>query len=135
MVAFSSGTGGAGILGAITYMLLRYLLSAKYSLLVSAPIPLVIAFAYFIVLTPPEQQVISDPVIMKPEEDNHEGAPKLTFKQQLSLWWRLMPYMIPLFIVYFGEYLINQGIDPELVFYNTKLFKGKAEQYRIYQSM
>lgn len=44
---------------------------------------------------------------------------------------KLLPYMAPLFLVYFGEYLINQGITPVLLFPDSP-FDGK--EYTYYQA-
>jgi len=41
---------------------------------------------------------------------------------------KLMPYMVPLFLVYFGEYLINQGIASVLTFPDS-FVSGKEYMY------
>jgi len=53
--AWSSGTGGAGILGSWSYLGLRYLLDAKNTLIVSSPLPVGMLISYFFLLTKPDQ--------------------------------------------------------------------------------
>ena len=58
-------------------------------------------------------------VIEKPDNtetetivNNDEPKVKLPTPVKLRLMFQLLPFMIPLAIVYFGEYLINQGVSP-----------------------
>ena len=54
-----------------------------------------------------------------------------TFKEKLfAVRHLLIPYMIPLFVVYFAEYLINTGIAPVIVFQNS--FVDEATHYRLF---
>uniref|UniRef100_A0A3B5LT92 Battenin n=1 Tax=Xiphophorus couchianus TaxID=32473 RepID=A0A3B5LT92_9TELE len=45
----------------------------------------------------------------------------------------LLPFVIPLGLVYFAEYFINQGLMELLFFHNSSL--SHAEQYRWYQTL
>ncbi|EDO29579.1 predicted protein [Nematostella vectensis] len=55
----------------------------------------------------------------------------MTFSQKLVVTKGLLKYMIPLFLVYFAEYFINQGLH-ELIFWKD-IWITPAEQYRWYQ--
>ena len=60
--AFSSGTGAAGVLGSSSYLALTYIFprekfgtnATKYGLILSSPLPLLMAFSYFILMTKPK---------------------------------------------------------------------------------
>ena len=45
-------------------------------------------------------------------------SPPLTFSQKMTLLPSLMKYMIPVFMVYMAEYVINQGLvsDSQLIY-------------------
>jgi len=133
--AWSSGTGGAGILGSFSYLGLRYLLSAKYTLIVSSPLPAGILLSYFFIMSKPDKKRyidINNPP--KPQSIFTEKAEDpLSVKHKLGLMVRLLPYMSPLAIVYFGEYLINQSVSPVLLFSEDETFRGK--EYVYYQAL
>jgi len=126
--AWSSGTGGAGILGSFSYLGLKQVLSAKNTLLVSSPLPLGIALCYFLIITKPADLA---PTAL---ETNAPKPKKLPLMTQLRLLVRLLPFMIPLGLVYFGEYLINQGITPVLKFDHPNFVKDK-KAYLYYQAI
>uniref|UniRef100_A0A2I3GUL7 Battenin n=1 Tax=Nomascus leucogenys TaxID=61853 RepID=A0A2I3GUL7_NOMLE len=88
---WSSGTGGAGLLGALSYLGLT---QAGLS---------------------PQQTLLS-----------MLGIPALLLA---GLLW----YIVPLVVVYFAEYFINQGLFELLFFRNTSL--SHAQQYRWYQML
>jgi len=123
---WSSGTGGAGILGTWSYIGLRYAFSPKWTLIISSPIPIGMAISYFF--------IISKPAMIKPKEVETE-TPKvqLPVRTKLRLMFQLLPYMIPLSVVYFGEYLINQGVAPVMLFPHSKTFSGR--EYVYYQGI
>lgn len=60
---------------------------------------------------------------------NEMPKPKLSTKQKFGLMVKLLPYMTPLALVYFAEYLVNQSVDPVLNFPHDKLFSGKEYVY------
>ena len=64
------------------------------------------AICYFFVINRPA-------ATLEPIEKKEEKAARvhLTGATKLKLLIQLLPYMTPLFVVYFGEYLINQGIS------------------------
>ncbi|VEU23451.1 DEKNAAC104745 [Brettanomyces naardenensis] len=124
--AWSSGTGGAGLVGSFLFMLMTTIfgINPQVCLLLSSLIPFVFIGGYFYLL--PE----------RPSADNHpeeleimqEGdlvaQPKLQPNSLedhirstlLRLQPYLVPYMGPLFTVYIAEYIINQGVSPTLLF-------------------
>lgn len=121
---WSSGTGGAGIIGALSYSLMREVgLSYHQTLLLMTLVPLLELFTFFIVL--------SKPIINNQSEVMHEHRPLMagqiiqatvdppleTIAQKFSYIPKLMIYFIPLSLVYFFEYFINQGLVRILTFY------------------
>ncbi|PAV71272.1 hypothetical protein WR25_03064 [Diploscapter pachys] len=167
--AWSSGTGGAGLIGSFSYALLTEPkmgnLSPKTTLLIQLFIPALYAVAYFLILTSaktiyaptfnpktwivPSGYYISSSITAVSEVANldsnditrNSGSDgeyteqrKLNLFQRLELIVPLIPLMAPLAVVYFAEYMINQGLT-ELIFFNCA--KGahltQASQYRWYQ--
>jgi len=132
--AWSSGTGGAGIFGAVSYLVLRSFLSNKMTLFVCSPMPFLFILSYFVLLSKPASLEVDEerkPVI----NENIDNTPPMTFKQKLQLFPKLLPFHIPLFCVYFGEYVINSAVDPLLVFPKDKLFSDSKVAYRYYQAI
>ncbi|PAV60708.1 hypothetical protein WR25_02914 [Diploscapter pachys] len=198
--AWSSGTGGAGLIGSFSYALLTEPkmgnLSPKTTLLIQLFIPALYAVAYFLILTSAktiysptfnpktwivpsgyyskkdssQREIISSLTDSKSRSSSDGGASnrevsspittvsevanldsnditrnsgsdgeyteqrKLNLFQRLELIVPLIPLMAPLAVVYFAEYMINQGLT-ELIFFNCA--KGahltQASQYRWYQ--
>jgi len=58
------------------------------------------------------------------------GSSTLTFREKCLLLLPLLPYMIPLAVVYFMEYAINTGIQPAMTFDSSIAYK---DQYIWYQ--
>ena len=129
---WSSGTGGAGIVGALAYTVLRGIgLSNRQTLLVMITVPVVELGIFFGLLRKPassriEDQDKGDDVA---EEDN--VPPMKSIKEKLLYIGHLLRYMIPLALVYFFEYYINQGMF-ELVYF-PNIFLDESSQYRWYQ--
>uniref|UniRef100_A0A8C2W0E1 Battenin n=1 Tax=Chinchilla lanigera TaxID=34839 RepID=A0A8C2W0E1_CHILA len=140
---WSSGTGGAGLLGALSYLgLTQAGLSPQHTLLSMLGIPGLLLASYFLLLTSPKPQ---DPG----GEDEAEAtarqpligteAPKpgaswnLSLQERWTVFKGLLCYIIPLVLVYFAEYFINQGLFELLFFRNTSL--SHAQQYRWYQML
>ncbi|KAG0730437.1 Battenin [Chionoecetes opilio] len=59
--------------------------------------------------------------------------PTLAFTQKLALLPSLMKYMIPVFLVYLAEYVINQGLLELIYFPGDVGWLDHHEQYRWYQ--
>lgn len=58
-------------------------------------------------LTKPEES--QSIVLQRTINENEVGDPKAAFRKKLKILPSLMKYMIPLGLVYFFEYFINQG--------------------------
>ncbi|CAJ0933107.1 unnamed protein product, partial [Mesorhabditis belari] len=167
IAAWSSGTGGAGVIGSFSYAFLTepHLggLSPKNALLVMLIIPVAFAVAYWIVLrfpttvyspkcspnswivpagydgTSEKKNGAKDPITGEPLLETTEKVHRvpqrvLSFSEKISLIKPLLKLMIPLIFVYYGEYLINQGLT-QLIYFDCK--RGfnltKSSQYRWYQ--
>ncbi|KAJ8301268.1 hypothetical protein KUTeg_020255 [Tegillarca granosa] len=103
--AYSSGTGGAGLFGALSYAGMTTAgLSPRNTLLSMIVVPVIMAFSYFVVLDKPRE--------ISPGSINGEDSQNLISNQNYDFIFQpmLMPYMIPLVMVYFAEYFINQGL-------------------------
>lgn len=144
---FSTGTGGAGLLGSFVFLLLTNILRLEVwvSLLMFAIVPFGLAVTYFVVL--PKLQSYSrlpgDPdgsvqnCSFRPQNENRtrnlQGHVSATLAKIRPL---VTPYMVPLFTVYVSEYVINQGIAPTLTFdlgeLPAWLFKSNRDIYVVY---
>ncbi|KAE9548142.1 hypothetical protein FO519_008649 [Halicephalobus sp. NKZ332] len=162
ITAWSSGTGGAGLFGALTYAILtdkRLIgLSPRVTLFIMLIIPLFFAFAFWKLLQSPstvkkfnirrpilvesrstdhlsdDEQDTVEPLLAPDSSSSDIPVRQLTFFQTLSLTKPLIKFMIPLAFVYFGEYFINQGLV-ELIEFDCSHGFGlsKLSQYRWYQ--
>uniref|UniRef100_A0A0B6ZW08 Battenin n=2 Tax=Arion vulgaris TaxID=1028688 RepID=A0A0B6ZW08_9EUPU len=132
---WSSGTGGAGIFGSLVYAGLTTAgLSPRNTLLIMIFVPVLMMVTYIFLLTKPKLDVkkyddANDHVILLKEDE--EKKMELTLHQKLILIPSLFKYMIPLVLVYFGEYFINQGLH-EILYFNG-VWLSRSEQYRWYQ--
>ncbi len=178
VTAWSSGTGAAGVAGAVIYAVLKSFLSPKVTLLIQIYMPFLLVVAYLCVLgspSPQRQQAQEewshssrDNSEEEKEEDEDKvspmayseatspliqtqsqpakpcGAcpcpPKLFNKEEVELWWdhvkyvpHLFKYMLPLFLVYFAEYAINQGFFELLYNPNTHIGSYCLEQRTQYR--
>ena len=110
IATWSSGTGGAGIIGALSYASLTMWLSNEDTLLVMLIVPIIQGITFWLVLVHPPQSSIP---ITKNGIDSQEHIieiPRKSFKEKINLVPGLMKYMIPLGLVYLFEYFINQGL-------------------------
>ncbi|XP_015781751.1 battenin isoform X2 [Tetranychus urticae] len=140
---WSSGTGGAGLIGSISYAGLTQLgLSPRVTLLVMLIVPVIMAITFWIVLAPPKIDVATITPLMQPNEPStgdeiisyqtvREPEIGLTLREKSILMKGLLGFMIPLAVVYFAEYLINQALF-ELVYF-PGIWLSHNEQYRWYQ--
>ncbi|ODV97058.1 hypothetical protein PACTADRAFT_1640 [Pachysolen tannophilus NRRL Y-2460] len=160
--AFSSGTGGAGLVGSFTYFLMTTVLgvSVKISLLVFTVVPFIIIFDFFWLLPTPvfafdlENNGLSYGEIEDNADNNSGSIRSLKFNdlklnkesfiflkkhvanvcRKLEL--LIVPFMIPLTTVYIAEYIINQGISPTLLFSIDKTpFKKYRDLYVAYGTL
>ncbi|CAF1047628.1 unnamed protein product [Rotaria sp. Silwood1] len=143
--AWSSGTGAAGLLGALSYAGLTSLLklNPRTAILILLFIPVLQVISYIMVGASQaaakhrQYQQISEHITTDADTDNeasekiiNEKATSKTFRERLKLVKPLLKYMIPLTIVYFAEYLINQGLYELIFFRNTSI--PHPAQYRWY---
>ncbi|XP_026567896.1 battenin isoform X1 [Pseudonaja textilis] len=150
--AWSSGTGGAGLIGALSYLgLTQAGLTPQDTLLFMTIVPVIMLASYCFLLAPPPQAPrcgwgVCKPksprgpsVIQQPLLGDRLTVPQMIQKPQLTLQEKeqvakgLLKYLIPLSVVYFAEYFINQGLFELLYFRNTTL--NHPEQYRWYQML
>ncbi|XP_014398454.1 PREDICTED: battenin [Myotis brandtii] len=145
---WSSGTGGAGLLGALSYLGLTQVgLSPQHTLLSMLGIPALLLASYFFLLTSPgpqdpggeeeaeraaRQPLMSSEAPEAPEW-KPDSSPSLSLQEKWTVFKGLQCYILPLVLVYFAEYFINQGLFELLFFRNTSL--SHAQQYRWYQML
>ncbi|XP_069591031.1 battenin isoform X1 [Ranitomeya imitator] len=145
---WSSGTGGAGILGALSYLGLTAAgLSPRSSLLVMLIIPALLLISYFVLLVPPSSlprwkfpasYISSDrsderPLLDGPSPRVSGTSSHRTMADKWKIVRSLLKYMLPLSLVYFAEYFINQGLYELIYFPNIKM--SHSMQYRWYQML
>ncbi|XP_068779363.1 battenin isoform X8 [Struthio camelus] len=132
VASWASGTGAAGLGGALAYGgLTQAGLSPPRALLPLLALPPAALLSYFCLLRPP-------PAAAPPAEQEQPllGTPpappaRLTLARKWRIVKGLLKYLVPLAIVYFAEYFINQGLLELLYFPASRL--SHAEQYRWYQ--
>jgi len=139
--AWSSGTGGAGVIGAGSYAALTsFGVSPRATVLIMMVVPLGMAITFWIVLKPEginSANTTTDTVpLLDNEEETRphhvvENNSPLNVVEKLKLVRSLLKYMFPLGLVYFFEYLINQGLY-ELVYF-PGIFLDHSQQYRWFQ--
>lgn len=117
--SWSSGTGAAGIIGAFSYSMLRQIgLSCFNTLMIMILVPLLEFIIFMTLLSSPmtvSNENLNDlnssdedsPLIRR---DRNSTNTSLTFAQKLALFPMLLVYIVPLSLVYFFEYYINQGL-------------------------
>uniref|UniRef100_A0A8D2DML5 CLN3 lysosomal/endosomal transmembrane protein, battenin n=1 Tax=Sciurus vulgaris TaxID=55149 RepID=A0A8D2DML5_SCIVU len=109
-----------------------------FSLSVNQPV------RYFLLLTSPESQDpggedeadtgARQPLIGTETSELKPGSSwNLSLQERWTVFKGLLCYIIPLVLVYFAEYFINQGLFELLFFRNTSL--SHAQQYRWYQML
>ncbi|EAW52286.1 CLN3 lysosomal/endosomal transmembrane protein, battenin [Homo sapiens] len=99
---------------------------------------------YFLLLTSPEAQdpggeeeaesAARQPLIRTEAPESKPGSSSsLSLRERWTVFKGLLWYIVPLVVVYFAEYFINQGLFELLFFWNTSL--SHAQQYRWYQML
>lgn len=109
IVAWSSGTGGAGIIGAFSYAGLRTIVSTDQTLLVMLVVPILEAIAFWIIIAKPNNDTIVRHG-MSSQDQMIITTPKKSIKEKLKLLPGLIVFIVPLTLVYLFEYFINQGL-------------------------
>lgn len=148
---WSSGTGAAGLVGAGVYLLLSLFLKPRVTLALMLVIPVIMALTYwFLIVHPPDRYQLQS-VAQRRLLESNESVPIMdmdrsvtmstsTVVNELSLWDKLylmrslsVRFMIPLGMVYFFEYFINQGLFELVWFENSSL--SQDVQYRLYNTL
>ncbi|TRM67685.1 CLN3 protein-domain-containing protein [Schizophyllum amplum] len=153
--AFSSGTGFAGLFGAFLWWSVRGL-GVRTGVGGSSVLPLLMLLCYFMILPSSLDNVGSTPNEYTPIATDDDAPPRrfgmnrrstsevsLTLKDKYQLVRPLLArYMIPLFLVYFFEYTINQGVSPTLSYPPPsivehpilgRLFRSRGDFYVVWQ--
>ncbi|KNC87137.1 hypothetical protein SARC_00720 [Sphaeroforma arctica JP610] len=159
--AWSSGTGMAGAAGSLSYLALTLVMQPREALLVMVIVPLIMTITYLYMLRPLEHgDPKAAPTLyesqtrhahsrrgeVNDQSDQHtliendstdvqgaREAPAMTMNDRIRLIKPLLRWMIPLFLVYYAEYLINQGLL-EHVWWNG-MSLTKQHQYVLFQAM
>ncbi|XP_026021778.1 battenin isoform X2 [Astatotilapia calliptera] len=153
---WGSGTGAAGLIGALLYsVLIQAGLSPRVTLLIMLVVPFTMVVSYFLLLVCPpslpqwrtkdteyaalvsedRQQLLDSSDEEEPESSTTEDQPTgpLSFRERLFVIRGLWRFVLPLGVVYLTEYFINQGLMELLFFHN--IFLTHAAQYRWYQTL
>ncbi|KAI4491237.1 hypothetical protein M0802_010333 [Mischocyttarus mexicanus] len=126
---WSSGTGGAGLIGSLSYAGLATWLKTSDTLLLMLIVPCIQAVTFWFLLVHPSQKIIPSKKESTGSQDQMIiETSTITFKDKINLVPGLLKYMIPLGLVYFFEYFINYGLY-ELVQYDS-ISLSYHEQYR-----
>lgn len=132
--AWSSGTGGAGILGSFSYAALISLgVSSVNTMLIMLSVPLIEGAAFWVLLRnpiaiPKKDSEASFQISPDEEYGIDGGENKFTLGDKLRYMATLLKYMLPLGLVYLFEYFINQGLF-ELVYFEN-IWLDQQSQYR-----
>lgn len=132
---WSSGTGAAGVIGSISYTIMRKIgLSSHETLLLMILVPITELMIYALVLSRPRslnrgEDREAEPLV--PEVGEEVMGREISMREKLAFIPKLMIYFIPLMMVYFFEYFVNQGLFELVIFKN--IFLTKEEQYRAFQ--
>lgn len=106
---WSSGTGGAGVIGALSYAFLKSWFPVRTTLQLMLVVPAIEAASFWLVLVrPPRSSQVGK--LNTDSQLQMVDPPKKTIKEKFSLVPSLLKYMIPVGLVYFFEYFINQGL-------------------------
>ena len=134
---WSSGTGAAGVGGALAYAGLTSAgLSPRNTVLLMLIVPATMGLAFWVLLKLPHSISLTrrsydgdtTPILTSSVQDGTAG---LTVTEKMKLIPPLLKFMIPLFVVYLVEYTINQGLY-ELLYFKVA-WLSQAEQYRWFQ--
>ena len=147
---WSSGTGMAGLAGAGMYTLLTSVMSPRNTLHVMLVVPVMMALTFWFLIRHPERnslEAVASRRLLESSQESTSGFTlettessasfvfkELTFREKMMIVKPLaVRFMLPLGLVYFFEYYINQGLFELMTFRNTNL--KNAEQYRWYNTL
>lgn len=182
LYGWSMGTGAAGLLGSVSYALLRIVLPIEPIMMIMLVVPIAMMFAFFHLIEPVSETRTDSQQIRQRRQTNDESADAslsiisrgvddqqrsvegisllrnygtqeaapnaqqaidssqdksldnsaFDFQAKLRCLPSLAKYFLPLLLVYFAEYFINQGLF-ELIYYPEVSFLNHAAQYRWFQ--
>lgn len=158
VIAWSSGTGAAGIVGAVYYWFFSSVLdlSMRPILLMATVLPLLMASAYLFLLREEHCEIpvaTSSPKEGTDDEDdnnNHEEDGgrdvikiDLGMDEAVGFWARIgmirpliWRYILPLLLVYFAEYCINQSVYFALLYPLPETpFSHYRDHYKTYSAI
>ncbi|XP_050497288.1 battenin isoform X1 [Diabrotica virgifera virgifera] len=130
---WSSGTGGAGVIGAATYAILAQVhLEMRTILQILLVVPVAMGLAFWLLLPRPSQEDIAHALEIQNLVNSDElKNPKQAFIKKLKLIPGLLKYIIPFSLVYVFEYFINQGTFELIRIKNSSI--SNDDQYRWFQ--
>ncbi|XP_001843245.2 battenin [Culex quinquefasciatus] len=136
---WSSGTGGAGVIGSLSYTGLTAAgLSPKATMLVMLVVPALEACSFWVLLRHKDtsKDALEETADSAKQAIDYSTLPEderplENWRQKLGYIPSLFIFMIPLILVYLFEYFINQGMF-ELVYF-PGISLSQSEQYRWYQ--
>ncbi len=156
LAGYASGTGASGFISTFVYAFLTSIgMSPNSTILLMLTVPFIMGFNF--IMLPPFRYDFSkvnknDETAIKVASSNDialqviDGSKKesdnidmktmdkkeFKFKEKILLLKYLLKYMIPLFLVYYSEYLINQGLFELLYFKDNDIVPDHSLQYRWY---
>lgn len=155
---WGSGTGAAGVAGAFLYSAFTQAgLTPQVTLWIMLVVPVILVVSYFCLLVFPDSfpqwarsetghspstvenfeerraLIVEEEDLETEVEQEDKHITPLTFTDKLYIIKGLMRFIVPLGLVYFAEYFINQGLMELLYFPTSHL--SHAEQYRWYQTL
>uniref|UniRef100_A0A3P9L8Z8 Battenin n=1 Tax=Oryzias latipes TaxID=8090 RepID=A0A3P9L8Z8_ORYLA len=129
---WGSGTGGAGVAGALLYSgLIQAGLSPRVTVLVMLVVPVSMLIYLYLLVPPPSlpQWSRNEIPYAAVGSEEEQGLTEESEEEEEGL----LKFMCPLALVYFAEYFINQGLLELLFFPN--FFLSHGDQYRRYQTI
>lgn len=126
--SWSSGTGGAGVLGSLSYLAFTSAgVDPSTTILTMNVVPILMGIAFWLILVHPGTRPNS-------ATDTPIEATYIGLRGRLSLVFKIVTvYMAPFALVYLFEYFINQGLSEIVIF--KGIFPSEASQYRWYSFM
>lgn len=136
---WSSGTGGAGILGSFSYAALISLgLSPFNTILLMSTIPLLEALTFWVLLRNPNSipKQNSEPKYRQTLDNEENGMlnnrSKHTLRSKMCYLPSLMKYMVPFMLIFLFQYFINQGLVSVQKVQNHSYFNTHSLLLRIF---
>ncbi|KAI9559599.1 hypothetical protein GHT06_013604 [Daphnia sinensis] len=132
---WSSGTGGSGLFGALSFAALTTAgLSARKTVLLMLVVPALMAITFFFVLDHAKRRIKArdnsdtEPLIEESQSGVKEHTPPISMRSKCRMLPRMARFIIPLGLVYLFEYFINQGVF-ELIYFKD-IWLDHHSQYR-----